>query len=67
MKPVLLREIVERQIYHPQGNRGRGSLVLGVSREVCQPGLLRSDNLRGELRYPWLELPRRLRYGFGRG
>jgi hypothetical protein len=21
MKPVLLREIVERQIYHPQGNR----------------------------------------------
>jgi malate dehydrogenase (oxaloacetate-decarboxylating)(NADP+) len=29
-----------------QGNRGRGSLVLGVSREVCQSGLLRSDNLR---------------------
>jgi hypothetical protein len=67
MKPVLLREIVERQIYHPQGNRGSGSFVLGVSRGVCQPGLLRSDNLRGELRYPWLELPRRPRYGFGRG
>ena len=67
MKPVLLREIVERQIYHPQGNRGSGSFVLGVSRVVCQPGLLWSDNLRGELRYPWLELPRRLRYGFGRG
>jgi flagellar P-ring protein precursor FlgI len=50
MKPVLLREIVERQIYHPQGNRGSGSFVLGVSRGVCQPGLLWSDNLRGELR-----------------
>ena len=66
MKPVLLREIVERQIYHPQGNRGSGSFVPGVSREVCQPGLLRSDNLLGELRYPGLELPRRLRYGLPR-
>jgi hypothetical protein len=35
--------------------------------KFVQPGLLWSDNLRGELRYPWLELPRRLRYGFGRG
>jgi hypothetical protein len=67
LKPVLRCEIVECQGYHPEGNPGRGPFVLGVSRSVCQPGLLWSDNLPGELRYPGLELPRRLRYGFGRG